>query len=134
MWYALYGKKTPIYMTDENGDIVHMDIDGQQVPVESGEYEIGYEQPVMFKGNISESGGESEAKAFGIDVSEYDAVIVLNKGEIPVSETSLIWHQSKIQYKDEEHTIVDEKSADYTVKRVSNSLNGTKVLLKRIVK
>ena len=134
MKYSLQDGRVPIYERDENGDIVYIEVDGEKIPVETGEYETGYSAPVDFMGNISMSGGEAEAKEFGMDIGDFDAVIILEKGAIPITETSIIWHTSPVKYKDEQNTIVDSKSADYAVKRVSPSLNFTKVLLQRIVK
>ena len=134
MKYSLQDGRVPIYERDENGDIVYIEVDGQKIPVETGEYETGYSAPVDFMGNISMSGGEAEAKEFGMDIGDFDAVIVLEKDAAPLTETSIIWHTSPVKYKDEQNTIVDSKSADYAVKRVSPSLNFTKVLLQRIVK
>lgn len=134
MKYSLQDGRVPIYERDENGDIVYIEVDGQKIPVETGEYETGYSAPVDFMGNISMSGGEAEAKEFGMDIGDFDAVIVLEKDSIPITETSIIWHTSHVKYKDEQNTIVESKSADYAVKRVSPSLNFTKVLLQRIVK
>lgn len=134
MKYSLQDGRVPIYERDENGDIVYIEVDGQKIPVETGEYETGYSAPVDFMGNISMSGGEAEAKEFGMDIGDFDAVIVLEKDAVPITETSIIWNTSPVKYKDEQNTIVDSKSADYAVKRVSPSLNFTKVLLQRIVK
>lgn len=134
MKYSLQDGRVPIYERDENGDIVYIEVDGQKIPVETGEYETGYSAPVDFMGNISMSGGEAEAKEFGMDIGDFDAVIVLEKDAVQLTETSIIWHTSPVKYKDEQKTIVDAKSADYAVKRVSPSLNFTKVLLQRIVK
>ena len=134
MKYSLQDGRVPIYERDENGDIVYIEVEGKKVPVETGEYETGYSSPVDFMGNISMSGGEAEAKEFGMDIGDFDAVIVLEKDAVPLTETSIIWHASPVKYKDEQNTIVDSKSADYAVKRVSPSLNFTKVLLHRIVK
>ena len=134
MKYSLQDGRVPIYERDENGDIVYIEVDGQKIPVETGEYETGYSAPVDFMGNISMSGGEAEAKEFGMDIGDFDAVIILEKDAVQLTETSIIWHTSPVKYKDEQNTIVDSKSADYAVKRVSPSLNFTKVLLQRIVK
>lgn len=134
MKYSLQDGRVPIYERDENGDIVYIEVDGQKIPVETGEYDTGYSAPVDFMGNISMSGGEAEAKEFGMDIGDFDAVIILEKDAIPLTETSIIWHTSPVKYKDEQNAIVDSKSADYAVKRVSPSLNFTKVLLQRIVK
>lgn len=132
--YALQVGEVPIYERDEEGNIIYIEVDGQKVPVETGETEIGYSIPVDFRGNIAMSGGEAEAKSFGVDISEYDAILLMEKERIQIDETSLIWHTSKVRYIDEQNTIVDKKSADYTVKRVQPSINFTRYLLKRIVK
>lgn len=132
--YALQVGEVPIYERDENGNIIYIEVDGQKVPVETGETEVGYAKPVDFRGNIAMSGGEAEAKSFGVDISEYDAILLMEKDRIPIDETSLIWHMSEVKYADEQNTIVDKKSADYTVKRVQPSINFTRYLLKRIVK
>lgn len=132
--YALQVGEVPIYERDEEGNIIYIDVDGQKVPVETGETEIGYDKPVDFRGNIAMSGGEAEAKSFGVDISEYDAVLLMEKDRIPIDETSLIWHTSEVQYTDEQNTVVDRKSADYSIKRVQPSINFTRYLLKRIVK
>lgn len=132
--YALQVGEVPIYERDEEGNIIYIDVDGQKVPVETGETEIGYDKPVDFRGNIVMSGGEAEAKSFGVDISEYDAVLLMEKGRIPIDETSLIWHTSEVKYIDEQNTIVDRKTADYSIKRVQPSINFTRYLLKRIVK
>lgn len=134
MKYSLQIGEVPIYERDEEGNIIYIEIDGQKVPVETGETEIGYSNPVEFMGNIAMSGGEAEAKSFGVDISEYDAILLMEKDRIPIDETSLIWHTSEVQYTDEQNTVVDRKSADYSIKRVQPSLNFTRYLLKRIVK
>lgn len=132
--YALQVGEVPIYERDEDGNIIYIEVDGQKVPVETGETEVGYSNPIDFRGNIAMSGGEAEAKSFGVDISEYDAVLLMEKDRIPIDETSLIWHMSEVKHADEQNTIVDKKSADYTVKRVQPSLNFTRYLLKRVVK
>ena len=132
--YALQVGEIPIYERDEDGNIVYIEIDGQRVPVETGETEIGYANPIDFRGNIAMSGGEAEAKSFGVDISEYDAILLMEKDRIPIDETSLLWHTSEVKYVDEQNTVVDRKSADYSIKRVQPSLNFTRYLLKRIVK
>lgn len=132
--YALQVGEVPVYERDEDGNIIYIEVDGQKVPVETGETEPGYSNPIDFRGNIAMSGGEAEAKSFGVDISEYDAILLMKKNRIPIDETSLIWHTSKVRYIDEQNTIVDRKSADYSIKRVQPSLNFTRYLLKRIVK
>lgn len=135
MKYSLQGERVPIYETDENGNIIYYeDSDGNKIPMETGEYTTGYSQPVSFDGNIAMSGGEVDSVEFGIDVSGYDATLVVDKGMIPIDETSLIWHTSEVEYKDAEKTIVDGSTADYKVIAVKPSLNTTKYILGRITK
>lgn len=131
MYYALQVGEVPIYETDEYGNILYTD-DG--TPIETGEYEIGYASPVEFYGNIAMSGGESEAVEYGIDVSAYDSVLVVEKDSLPIDETSLIWFESKVGYKDAVGTIVDGDTADYVVKKVNQSLNVSKYILGRLNK
>lgn len=132
--YALQSKEIPVYQTDKDGNTIYDDINGVKVPRETGEYEIGYEKPVEFMSNIAMSGGEAEAVEFGIDVSAYDATLICDKGVFPITETSLIWHKSEPTYKDMAQTIVEPNSADYSVVKVSESLNFVKYVLKRIMK
>lgn len=134
MKYALLIDEVPIYERDEGGNVKYIDVDGEQVPVETGETELRYGKPVCFIGNISMSGGESKAVEYGIDMSAYDAVLIMQKNEILLTETSLIWLESEVGYKDTAKTIVDGNTADFKVKKVSPSLNQTKYLLERIVK
>lgn len=133
MYYALLDRTQPIYEKDSDGNIIYVEIDGVQVPVETGETELVYGEPVKFKGNISTSGGESRETEYGIDNTEYDAVLIMMMNELPITETSIIWHTSNIGYKDEENTIVDDKSADYVVKKRSPSLNQFKYLLGKVL-
>lgn len=124
----------PIYELDANGNRKVIIVDGAETYVISGYEDAVYSEPVEFEGNLSLSGGEVASVEFGIDVSNYDAVLVVNKGDIDIDETSVIWTFSEIGYKDIEKTIIDPQSADYRVKKVSPSLNEAKYLLSRIVK
>ena len=134
MYYALQSGEVPIYETDEDGNIKYITIDGEQVPVETGEYELGYSEPIEFFGNIALSGGDSEVVEYGIDTSAYDATLVTDKGAVPLTETSLIWFQSEVGYKDTAKTIVDGNTADYRVLAVKPSLNEDKYILGKLTK
>lgn len=117
--YALYGVEIPIKTADG---------------LDTGRKEIAYTVPKEFFASISMGGGRAEYEEFGIDTSAYDATIVLPKGVLPIDESSLIWHKSDIRWKDEENGVPDEKSADYRVTKVTESLNFTKYILKRVIK
>lgn len=134
MYYALYKGSEPTYVLDENGDkiISYIDEEGNIYYEETGEERNVYENPVEFFGNISMSGGESEAVEYGLDVSSYSAVMITDKGSIPITETSRIWKET--EPKMNKYGTVDEFSADYTVVKVSPSLNYDKYILQRVNK
>jgi len=136
MYYALYKGEEPEYVLDENGNKIvdYIDEDGNVYYRETGNKVPTYFEPVSFYGNISMSGGEVNTQEYGIDVSGYDALLVLDKDQIPIEETSLVWFESEPQYKDADKTIVDGNKADYRVLAIKPSLNQFKAVLGRITK
>lgn len=134
LYYALQDREVPIYETDENGDIRYIEIDGQQIPVETGQTELGYSEPIKMLANIAFETNETTAQEFGVDVSDYDAIVVFGKNEYPITETSRIWFESAPRYKDTSETIVDGDSADYKVVSVRNTLNEGKAILRHLTK
>lgn len=136
LYYALVEGIFPVYELDENGNriIDYVDEDGNKYYRETGEKEIVYSKPVPFKANISMSSGEAYTQEFGIDISQYDAVLVMDKDKVPIDETSILWHESQIKYKDASETHPDPFSADFKVSAIKPSLNQLKVLLKAITK
>lgn len=136
MKYALSDEVVPIYVLDEDGNKIvdFIDEDGNIYYRETGSYRIKWQLPVDFFGNIAMSGGEAEAQEFGLSVGDYNAVIVVDKGSVPIVESSLIWLKSEVEYLDNENTDVDETSADFRVIKASESLNEMKYILKAIVK
>ena len=91
-----------------------------------------YSEPVEFYGNISFNSGEIVLEEYGTDVGNYDAILIMQKNEIPITETSVLWFEHEPSYKDEEQTIVDGKSADYRVSQVKPLINSTKYILNRL--
>lgn len=135
MFYALQNGQTPVYQTDEDGNILYYeDSEGNSYPLETGEMTVGYEKPVMFEANIAMSGGEAQAQEYGLSVADYDAVIIADARTFPIALGTRIWHTSAVGYKDVAETIPDESTADYSVVKVSQSINSTKYILKAIVK
>lgn len=108
----------------------YVDEDGNRYP--TGEPKNIYSEPVEFKGNIAMSGGESEAVEFGLDLSQYEAVLIVGKNTLPITESSLIWHATEPTKDNEGNT--DEYSADYRIVKISPSLNFDKYVLKKVVK
>lgn len=147
MKYALQIGEVPIYNRDENGEIIYeyyedsdgniiyyLDENGNKIPSETGEYEIGYSNPVSFLSSLAMSGGEAEEQEFGLSTSDYNATLLCQKGAYPIVEGSLIWAKSEVVYKDTNNEIIDAISADYEVIKVSESLNFVKYVLKEVVK
>lgn len=133
MKYFVDGKKTPIYDTDKDGNIKYIIVDGERVPVESGEYDIVGEKIVEFRANINSSLTEAFIRAYGLDDSTDKATIVCGKGELPLKEGMRIWRKSDVTYK--EDGSVDADSADYVVVATNDeSLNEDCFLLKKVAK
>ena len=127
MYYALQNpERVPVY------DGYYEDEEGNRYPLETGEFKTVYFQPVPFKGNITMSGGESDNQEFGVDLSDYNAVLLMDKDELPITETSLIWFENEPEY--DEDGIVKEYSADYSVVKISPSINQVRYVLKKVVK
>lgn len=98
MYYSLYEGDVPVYETDENGFIVYMTVDGEEVPVEAGTKEARYAMPVPFKANISSQLNEMHIKAWGVDQSSIYSEIVCQKNYLPLKVGAIIWRESPITY------------------------------------
>lgn len=125
LYYANQDKTVPIYeeYTDE---------DGNTYPLDTGETKLVYGEPIRFDGNIAMSGGEAEAREFGLNLADYEAVLIMGKNTLPITENSLIWHNTEPTEDIEGNT--DEYSADYRIVKISPSLNFDKYVLKKVVK
>ena len=137
LMYSNLSESVPQYLM-ENGEIATTLIDGVETPVLVGYSEHGYTKPEKFIANITPIGSETYARhntaiasAYGIDIGEYEALILLEKGELPLTETSYIWHVSKPKYKEGANE-VDVNSADYKVERVATSKNVMLVMMRRV--
>lgn len=116
--YAKKLGRVPVYETDDDGNIVYMTINGQQIPSETGEFEIGYSNPEEIKANINSQLHESIVRAFGVDDSSDYAQIVASKGLFDFNVGTLIWKKSEVKFKDIQKTRVEPTSADYEVRGV----------------
>ena len=132
MKYALYLGEEEVIVNDDNGEPIVDYIDEQGNIYYRTETVSKYSEPVDFFASISMSGGESEAVEFGVDIGNYDAVIITALNEFPISETSFIWVNSEPQYTEEGR--LNTSTADFRVKAVKPSLNQTKYLLSAITK
>lgn len=121
MKYALQNAEIPIYQTDEDGNILYYeDSEGNKIPLETGETEIGFGEPVPFLANINNKLNEVVWAEYGIDDSTKFSQIVADKGVLPLKAGSIIWKKSEVGYKDEAQTIIDDTTCDYVVKGVAD--------------
>lgn len=125
MYYANQDREVPVTET-------YYDDEGNAYELDTGETEFVYGEPIEFYGNIAMSGGEAEAQEFGLNLADYEAVLLLGKNTLPLTETSLIWHVTEPTKGIDGNT--DEYSADYRIVKISPSLNFDKYVLKKVVK
>ena len=109
-----------------------IDDDGNYVVDDSATETILYGEPVEFWGNIAFRSGEADGEAYGVSIADYDSTLIMNTGEIPIDETSLIFKESMPTY--DEKGNLERDSADFYVVKVQPSLNLVRYLLKRIEK
>lgn len=131
LYYATYSKEIKIYQRDESGNIQYVEVDGELKPIEIGTV-AGYNEPALFYANIAMSGGEAESREYGMNIADYEAVIVTTQMDLPLTETSIIWWGSEPQYNAD--GTVNGDLADYKVVSVRRSLNSMKYLLKKLPK
>ena len=149
MRYAQYLSESPNYILDEDGNriIEYVTDEGDIIYAETGESTPTYTTDEEILANIAESGGEAEAQEYGLSVSDYEAILVFEKGEYPIKEGSLIWVNSPVEYQyggteievDVDGVVVNTKapiktSADFIVIKTPQSLNFTKAILKAVEK
>ena len=117
MKYSMYMGSLPVYERDDFGNIIYVDVDGVQVPVETGEQAPYFSEPTEFYASISSKLNEMQAKEYGVDQSSIYSEICLSKQEFPtkLKYGTLIWKDSEVVWKDLMLKIPDETSADYKV-------------------
>lgn len=120
----------PIYAYDENGQPLVTEVDGVEIPVES-ETVTYYDAPTVFYANISFDNGNTVLAEYGLDTSNYNAVISADKGVLPFDERTIIWHKSKPEVDD--YGRAKEETADYRVVAIKTSLNEERFFLKKRV-
>jgi len=150
LYYASYEGVKPVYATEEielvtedNKKIVTeddkvligtiplmTDVDGELVEVVEA-YRDSYSVPALFKANISFDSGETRLDEYGLNPSDYNAIISAEKGRLPFNERTLIWYQSELEY--DEYGLVKPETADYRVIAIKTSLNEERFLLKKRV-
>lgn len=137
MWYALHRDSEVIYKLDEHGNKIVVYVDESTTPPteyyeKAGHTKEGYSAPVEFFGNIAfNTSGEAETTEFGVSLVDYEATVTVSKDYLPIDETSLVWTHEPLVDSD---GYAIESDADYTVLKVSPSLNVCKYLLAKVQK
>ena len=91
-----------------------------------------YSAPVEFKANLTAGKSDSDDSPFGKDIS-YDRIISTVNKDLPITETSLIWHGTEPVLL--EDGSADPSSADYKVAAAPlDGLDGIRIAIKRIAK
>lgn len=149
MFFAQFLATGMRYDTDDEWNPMYYETDeGERIYTETSESMAYYSEPQEMKANIAESGGEAEAKEFGLSVGDYEAVLVYSRGEYPLKEGSYIWlDDTEVGYEyngkevpvevDREIVMMktpDVSTADYIVLKTPKSLNFQKAILKAVVK
>jgi len=114
-WYRLYSDNAPITTTDEWGNTV-----------ETGEYNIGYSDPVSMCANISPASGASITEQFG-NLDNYDKVIVTTDMDCPIDEDSVLYIGITPTQTDGEWS-----KHNYVVRRVAKSINGISIAVRKV--
>ncbi len=128
IYYSNYLDKVPKYELDSNGNVAYMEMDGQSIPVETGDMEDMYSEPTLLKAYISTGTGNVNRNPFGLSIN-YDRII-LTKKDVDINEASILWVESEPNLE-----IVNfQDTADYIVVGVADSLNHKHCAVKRITK
>ncbi len=105
VYYALYEDMSPI--EDEYGN-------------PTGEYELVYGEPVLWRVNVSAAKGQWAIHQFG-ETENYDKVLVSDL-DVPISKTSVLWIDN----------LDTSKPHDYVVKTIAKSLNVTTIAVSKV--
>jgi len=112
-WYSLYLRKDPVYkegLADPSGN-----------PIETGQYQEVYSEPVSIRAHITAATGPSDIEAFGSSV-QYDRVIC-TVNRLGLTEQSRLWIERSPA----------DGGPDYRVIRVAEGLNQNLYAIERIV-
>jgi hypothetical protein len=93
----------------------------------TGEYAITYGEPVLMRGNVTAASGNAELEQFGIGV-EYDRVIQLPGTDWDVDEHTVLF----LDREPPEDFDPTNVPYDYTITRVSKSLNHTSLAVSKV--
>ena len=120
LYYQLYSEHIPVYETDLDGNIIPDPVTGE--PLLTGDYTVGYADPVKFRANVSPARSEAQTEPFGVQ-TDYDKVICSCDLTLPIDELSQVFVDRKPE---------DGKGADYKVVKVAGSLNSLLYAIKQL--
>lgn len=120
LYYQLYSEHIPVHETDLDGNIIYDPVTGE--PLLTGDYTVGYADPVKFRGHVSPARSEASVEPFGVQ-TDYDKVICSCDLTLPIDELSQIFVDRKP---------VDCKGADYKVVKVAWSINSVLFAIKQL--
>lgn len=109
-YYAVYQGSTPVLTKDEYGN-----------EIETGEYEVSYDEPEYARGNISPAKGAVAVEVFG-STEGYDRVLVVDDPDTPIDEYTVLWVD----------TDDTDEPYDYIVRKVARSLNSASIAISKV--
>lgn len=114
--------KTPFHYCLYEGEEIVIDKNGD----ETGETQILYSEPVLFRANISPVTGNTSVEQFGNSL-QYDKVIVTDDTDCPINENSVLFMDKS--------PVFDKQGVplfDYIVKKVARSLNSVSIAVCKV--
>lgn len=120
LFYQLYSEHIPVYETDLDGNVITDPATGE--PLLTGDYTVGYADPVKFWANVSPARSEAQTEPFGVN-TDYDKVISSCDLKLPIDELSQIFVDRKPE---------DGKGPDYKVVKVARSINSVLFAIKQL--
>ena len=146
MKYALYLGSVDVVSTDYNGNPqYYTDGDGNIIYLVTGEKRDVYDTPVEFGANKGTS-GSAESQVYGYGMEDYSAKLLVLHGVYPITEGTLIWTKSEVEYDGENmyftkdmQTLIEIRSpkkvsADYVTIGINDSQNFDEIILDAINK
>ena len=112
---------TPIHYCLYKERITLKDADGY----ETGEYGVGYEEPVKLLCSVSPATGYAQVEMFG-NLESYDKVLITDDMDCPIDENTVLFIDKDPEFKDGKPTY------DYTVRRVARSLNAISYAVSKV--
>ena len=128
--YSLFDHVEPVYKRDSNGNVVTTNVDGVSVPIEVGMREI-YTEPVRALVSFSTGGKSAVNEEYGINDTDWNAMVMVEKGRLYLDSRSLVWRNNSVTYRGD--GTVDPKSAEYHVVRSLPSNTVHRYLLLKVV-